>query len=955
MTAQYPLATPTLIGLYEPKNNQINTTDQILGVGETTIDMLDTVGLPASGYLTFIDGTNEIIFFTSKSGTQLLGVTRGADGSSAQPHANGANVEMRWNADYHVRQNEEIIEIGTDLRNAFNIVPNDSAGVADVASSIKDRSDMYATRIKQIISNSDWLDAVTRPLNTVNADVLTRVSKSGDTMTGNLVMSANSDILLNSEESQLLFQDAGSNIVSMGAPGTIVSSYIFTLPTAQGGANTSIFNDGSGNLSFGLIANANVDGSAGISLNKLASVTVSRALESDGSGFIIASSITATELGHLNNISSNIQTQLDSMVEKTGDTMTGSLTFADSSDTIILGDDGANSATIKVPSAIGTSYTITLENGVAPTNSVWRWAASGQANWNLIENINIDGSAGIAFSKMATVTINRALESDGSGFIIASATTATELGHLSGVSSAIQTQLNGKLNNNGDTITGNLIFSANTVNAVWTDSGINTVSLSAPTNISSSYTLDWPTAQSSGPNFLRNDGSGNLSWTSPAGSGTVNGGTIFEIAHYPATADAVSGLSSIKTNAGGDLLLTGFLSLSEGVIAVNGIRFATRQTGLISAVTDTMDLVIDSTNVIRMLNRDSIQINTLTGGTAFTVLGTGTPKLVSVINGFGLSIQNGTLADPGLQFTSRNTGLASTTQDHVEIISDGVEVADFFNTLIILSTNTQITRTASGVNTNLLVRNLSNTASSGSHIEIVVGGTSAGDPITSWGVVSGSTWTAGIDNTDGDRWKLNNSTSLAVGSTLEITLGNQILGLNGTNTVPTWSFINATGIGLFRSSSISLGLSCGNNGNFVFFEGGTEVMRYDGGANALNPGADNTFRLGTDPGGRWSDVRAVLINGADIGFANGWAMREYPCTYEDVQEKSTKWMRANAWKGIQTLNKLGVVVSLLEHDGMFTANGFKTFDGFDVVAKVKSNSERIVELEKQIKELKEVA
>lgn len=55
-----------------------------------------------------------------------------------------------------------------------------------------------------------------------------------------------------------------------------------------------------------------------------------------------------------------------------------------------------------------------------------------------------DLPSGIALNKLATLTANRALQSDGSGVISVSSVTATELGHLAGVTSAIQTQLDGK-------------------------------------------------------------------------------------------------------------------------------------------------------------------------------------------------------------------------------------------------------------------------------------------------------------------------------------------------------------------------------------------------------------------------------------------------------------------------------------------------------------------------------
>lgn len=62
-------------------------------------------------------------------------------------------------------------------------------------------------------------------------------------------------------------------------------------------------------------------------------------------------------------------------------------------------------------------------------------------------NADVNAAAAIALTKLAAQTADRALVSDGSGFIVPSAVTATELGHVSGVTSAIQTQLDAKLDN----------------------------------------------------------------------------------------------------------------------------------------------------------------------------------------------------------------------------------------------------------------------------------------------------------------------------------------------------------------------------------------------------------------------------------------------------------------------------------------------------------------------------
>ncbi len=83
-----------------------------------------------------------------------------------------------------------------------------------------------------------------------------------------------------------------------------------------------------------------------------------------------------------------------------------------------------------------------------------------------IVNADINASAAIALTKLATVTASRALESSAGGVIQASAVTSTELGYLTGVSSAIQTQLNAKVNLSGGTMSGLLVLSGDPVTAL---------------------------------------------------------------------------------------------------------------------------------------------------------------------------------------------------------------------------------------------------------------------------------------------------------------------------------------------------------------------------------------------------------------------------------------------------------------------------------------------------------
>lgn len=86
-----------------------------------------------------------------------------------------------------------------------------------------------------------------------------------------------------------------------------------------------------------------------------------------------------------------------------------------------------------VPTAQTISGDITLSNaGVVAIST------------GVIVNSDVNASAAIALTKLAATTVSRALVSTGAGFISPATTTATEIGYVNGVTSAIQTQLNAK-------------------------------------------------------------------------------------------------------------------------------------------------------------------------------------------------------------------------------------------------------------------------------------------------------------------------------------------------------------------------------------------------------------------------------------------------------------------------------------------------------------------------------
>ena len=130
----------------------------------------------------------------------------------------------------------------------------------------------------------------------------------------------------------------------------------------------------------------------------------------------------------------------------------------------------------------------------------------------------ISASAAIAFSKMAALTASRALASDGSGFVSASAVTSTELGYVSGVTSAIQTQFTGKAALAGDTFTGNVVLDNQKELRLReaTGGGTNYVALRAPAALAADNTYDLPTAYPASSGYLlASTTAGAMSWIAP--------------------------------------------------------------------------------------------------------------------------------------------------------------------------------------------------------------------------------------------------------------------------------------------------------------------------------------------------------------------------------------------------------------------------------------------------------
>jgi hypothetical protein len=120
----FPTSVPTALQLLEARNNRAVTLDGAINDVITTIPVLDTSDIPTSGYLTFADGSNECISYTGVTATSLTGCTRGADGTTAANHGDGAQIGLWQNAKYHNILTDEIVGICQNLNDRLGLTPN---------------------------------------------------------------------------------------------------------------------------------------------------------------------------------------------------------------------------------------------------------------------------------------------------------------------------------------------------------------------------------------------------------------------------------------------------------------------------------------------------------------------------------------------------------------------------------------------------------------------------------------------------------------------------------------------------------------------------------------------------------------------------------------------------------------------------------------------------------------
>jgi hypothetical protein len=187
-----------------------------------------------------------------------------------------------------------------------------------------------------------------------------------------------------------------------------------TLAIAGAGtANDYIKGDGTLGL-FSTAAIATITG--GASTIATSNLDTSKALNSNSTGKVVANITTATELAYLSGVTSNVQTQLD------GKGPSYTLGSVSSSPTSVMTITGSGAP-------VNGSLTFTINQSSSTANGYL-----SSTDWTTFNNKGnrIVGSP------------NQAVSTGSTSQFVASITTATELAYLSGVTSNVQTQLDGK-------------------------------------------------------------------------------------------------------------------------------------------------------------------------------------------------------------------------------------------------------------------------------------------------------------------------------------------------------------------------------------------------------------------------------------------------------------------------------------------------------------------------------
>ncbi len=382
----------------------------------------------------------------------------------------------------------------------------------------------FAASNSAIVATDSVLAGFNKAQGQINNLVTSKASLSGDIFTG--------DVAFNT---QIKLRDSSTNYIQIKAPAVVPTTYTITLPSNAGTNGQFLQTDGTGYTTWATIPSAPVTsvntktGAVVLTTTDIAEgtnlyFTDARAVAASLTGLTVTNAtIAATDSvlvglgkaqGQISSLSTSVSGKEPAITAGTSaQYWRGDKTWQ-TLDTSAIPENTnlyfTNSRTLGVPlSGFSTSTgSIVATDTVLQAFGKIQGQLNSKANSSSIVDWSIAGPEVVDPSRLnlGVGNISKALATDANGFIVASPTTSTELGYLSGATSNVQTQLNAKQS----TITKTSVLPVSKVQ-IYGANATNYVELSVPT-LASNVAFNFPTSNGTANQVLQTDGSGNTSW-----------------------------------------------------------------------------------------------------------------------------------------------------------------------------------------------------------------------------------------------------------------------------------------------------------------------------------------------------------------------------------------------------------------------------------------------------------
>ncbi len=363
MSAIFPSAIATSLQMLLAINNTKVTLNVAAGIGDTTLTVDDPSALSTSGYLTFDDNeaSPETVSYTGKSGTDLTGVTRAADGTSAGTHSVGAHLEMRWNAAYHNTLATEIIAVEQNL--------SDRIGVDSGSHVLKVVAGAVGAPSLEFSGDTNT------GLYSVGADIL------GIATGGVLAVTVNASqqVTIPKTTNQIILGTTNTITINGAAPS---ASRTYTIPDAGGAANFALAN----------------------------SLTATTVPYLDSNKLLTSSAVTPTELGYVSGVTSALQTQLGLKAPLANPTFTGTVTVPNgASGTAAVNFNQLQNDSLNILDNGGfeiwqRGVTFTAPATLAYTSDRWQVSTDEATNVTITKETTTIDSVGLASMKVVATS-----------------------------------------------------------------------------------------------------------------------------------------------------------------------------------------------------------------------------------------------------------------------------------------------------------------------------------------------------------------------------------------------------------------------------------------------------------------------------------------------------------------------------------------------------------------------